>query len=98
MVGGIILGQAVVAAQLVSNLLIIILAATTIANSTVVGVQNSLSIRLFKYLIVVLASIFGVLGILGGMVLVSAYLAGLSTFGISYLHINRSKKEVGIHE
>ncbi|TFE24293.1 spore germination protein [Cohnella luojiensis] len=92
MVGGIILGQAVVAAQLVSNLLIIILAATTIANSTVVGVQNSLSIRLFKYLIVVLASIYGVLGILGGMVLVSAYLAGLTTFGVSYLYINPAER------
>jgi hypothetical protein len=94
MVGGIILGQAVVAAQLVSNLLIIVLAATTIANSTVVGFQNSLSIRLFKYILVILASIFGVLGLLTGLVLVSGYFANLNTFGISYLHIYRSKGEV----
>lgn len=94
MVGGIILGQAVVAAQLVSNLLIIIVAATTIANSTVVGFQNSLSIRLFKYIMVILASIYGVLGLLSGLVFVSGYLANLNTFGISYLHINRPKEEV----
>lgn len=91
MVGGIILGQAIVAAKLVSNLIIIILAATTIANSTVVGFQNSLSIRLFKYLIVVLAAIYGVLGILAGLVLVCAYLASLSTFGIPYIQINVAK-------
>jgi hypothetical protein len=93
MVGGIILGQAVVDAKLVSNLLIIVLAATTIANSTVVGFQNSLSIRLFKYLIAVLASIYGVLGILAGIVLVSTYLASLSTFGIPYLDLKLTKEE-----
>jgi hypothetical protein len=91
MVGGIILGEAIVAAKLVSNLIIIILAATTIANSTVVGFQNSLSIRLFKYLIVVLAAIYGVLGILAGLVLVCAYLASLTTFGVPYIQIHLTK-------
>lgn len=94
MVGGIILGQAVVDARLVSNLLIIILAATTIANSTIVGFQNSLSIRWFKYLIAILASIYGVLGILAGIVLVSTYLAGISTFGVPYLYLNLTKEEI----
>jgi Bacillus/Clostridium GerA spore germination protein len=91
MVGGIILGQAVVEAKLVSNLLIIILAATTIANSTVVGFQNSLTIRLFKYIIVILASIYGILGIVAGMVLVSAYLAKIKSFGIPYLNLKFAK-------
>lgn len=91
MVGGIILGQAIVAAKLVSYLLIIILAATTIANSTVVGFQNSLSIRIFKYVIVILAAIYGLIGMLAGIVLVCAYIASLSTFGVSYLQINMTK-------
>lgn len=94
MVGGIILGQAVVTARLVSNLLIIVLAATTIANSTVVGFQNSLSIRLFKYVIVILSAIYGVLGLLGGLVLLSTYLASLTTFGISYLNFSMKKGEL----
>ncbi|WP_408007784.1 spore germination protein [Pseudalkalibacillus sp. A8] len=92
MVGGIILGQAVVEAKLVSTLLIIILAATTVANSTLVGIQNSLAVRFFKYVMVILASIYGVLGILGGIVLISAYLASIETFGISYLHMNYEKE------
>ncbi|WP_221567855.1 spore germination protein [Alkalihalobacillus sp. TS-13] len=92
MVGGIILGQAVVEAKLVSTLLIIILAATTIANSTLVGIQNSLAVRFFKYVMVLLASIYGILGILGGIVLISAYLASIETFGISYLHMNYEKE------
>ncbi|MEV5025664.1 spore germination protein [Paenibacillus sp. LPE1-1-1.1] len=95
MVGGIILGQAVVAARLVSNLLIIVLAATTISNSTIVGFQNSLSIRLFKYLIVMMSAIFGILGLLAGLVLLSGYLASINTFGISYLNFSMKKGETG---
>ncbi|PEL10470.1 spore germination protein [Bacillus sp. AFS017336] len=93
MVGGIIIGQAVVEAKLVSNLLIIILAATTIANSTIVGFQNSYSIRLFKYVVAILAAFYGILGIMAGIVLVCTYLSGISTFGIPYLSINSAKEE-----
>jgi hypothetical protein len=94
MVGGIILGQAAVDAKLVSNLLIIILAATTIANSTIVGFQNSLSIRIFKYIILILASIYGVLGILTGVFLICTYLASINTLGVPFLNIYYSKGEI----
>ncbi|RIX59378.1 spore gernimation protein GerA [Paenibacillus nanensis] len=91
MVGGIILGQAVVSAKLVSNLLIIILAATTISSSTVVGFQNSISIRVFKYLILLLSAFYGVLGLLSGLVIICAYLASITSFGIPYLHFYKPK-------
>ncbi|SDX82170.1 spore germination protein [Paenibacillus sp. CF384] len=94
MVGGIILGQAVVQAKLVSNLLIIVIAATTIANSTIVGLQQSLALRISKYVIVVMAALFGVLGILEGLVLVCAYLASLNTYGIPYLSFSKRMDEI----
>jgi Bacillus/Clostridium GerA spore germination protein len=94
MVGGIILGQAAVDAKLVSTLLIIILAATTIANSTIVGVQQSNIIRFLKYVIVVAASIFGILGIVAGMVLISTYLARISDAGRSFYYFNTKKTGV----
>ncbi|QGQ96104.1 spore gernimation protein GerA [Paenibacillus psychroresistens] len=94
MVGGIILGQAAVQAKLVSNLLIIILAATSIANSTVVGLQQSLALRISKYLIVVMAAIYGLLGILEGLLLISAYLASLHTYGIPYVSFSKEKDEI----
>ncbi|MGG1553052.1 spore germination protein [Paenibacillus ferrarius] len=93
MVGGIILGQAVVAAQLVSNLLIIVLAATTIANSTIVGIQNGYLLRSLKYITVVLAAIFGVLGIFVGVVIICGLLAGESSFGISYVRLPFAKDD-----
>lgn len=85
MIGGIILGQAVVQAKLVSNILIIVLAATTIANFTVIGFQNATAIRLYKYLLLVLSAMYGVLGLFIGIVIVCAYLGQVNTFGIPYL-------------
>lgn len=92
MVGGIILGQAVVEARLVSNVLIIILAATTIASFTVIGFHNAISIRISKYLILILSALFGVLGLFAGLVVISAYLASLTSFGIPYLSLPRMKE------
>lgn len=92
-VGGIILGQAVVQARLVSSLLIIILAATSIANSTVVGFQNSLPLRLYKYLTLILAALFGILGIMSGLVILCAFFASATTYGIPYLHFFKPKDD-----
>ncbi|SFI40441.1 GerA spore germination protein [Paenibacillus sp. UNC496MF] len=91
MVGGIILGQAVVQAKLVSNILIIILAAVTIANSTIVGLPQTIALRSAKYMIVVLAALFGVMGILEGLALVCAYLASLTTYGVPYVSLYKTR-------
>ncbi len=93
MVGGIILGQAVVSAKLVSNLLIILLAATTIATSAVVGFHNSVTIRLFKYVLVILSAVYGILGLLAGLFLVCVYIASLTSFGIPYIHYMKPRSE-----
>lgn len=94
MVGGIILGQAAVDAKLVSNLLIIVLAATMIANSTVIGFQNSISIRLFKYIFVFLASIYGILGIFAGLFIICSYLSSIRTFDIPYIPLKGEQGDV----
>ncbi|SFD77813.1 GerA spore germination protein [Paenibacillus catalpae] len=93
MVGGIVLGQAVVDAKLVSNLLIIIVAAATIANAAVVGFRNSYALRLLKYLLLFLAAFLGVLGLLTGLVIICAYVAGIRTLGVPYLQLIKPKGE-----
>ncbi|WNR42881.1 spore germination protein [Paenibacillus roseipurpureus] len=85
MVGGIILGQAMVDAKLVSNLLVIVVTAMLIANSSVVGVQNSLYIRALKYPILILASVYGILGLFTGLTFVCIYLASLTSCDIAYM-------------
>jgi hypothetical protein len=85
MVGGIILGQAMVEAKLVSNLLVIVITAMLIASSAVVGVQNSLYIRALKYPILILASVYGILGLFAGLTFVCIYLASLTSCDIPYV-------------
>ncbi len=91
MVGGIILGQAMVEAKLVSPLLVIVITAIVISGSVVSGIQNSLYIRLLRYPILILASIFGLLGMFIGILFILVYLASLKSNGIPYttFHINR---------
>ncbi|QJD82062.1 spore germination protein [Cohnella herbarum] len=88
MIGGIILGQAIVQAQLVSNLLIIILATSTIANFTVAGFLNTVGIRLFKYGALLLSTLFGVFGLEISILWFCVYLAGLNTIAVPYLSLN----------
>ncbi|MBG9587441.1 hypothetical protein ABE26_10330 [Cytobacillus firmus] len=91
MVGGIILGQAMVEAKLVSQLLVIVVTAIVISGSVVAGIQNSLYIRLLRYPILILASIYGILGMFIGFLFTIVYLANLKSIGIPYtsFHINR---------
>ncbi|WP_057915756.1 spore germination protein [Peribacillus muralis] len=85
MVGGIILGQAMVEAKLVSNLLVIVITAVVIASSAVIGMQNSLYIRLLKYPILILASLFGILGVCTGFIITIIYLASLTSNDVPYM-------------
>jgi hypothetical protein len=84
MVGGIILGQAMVEAKLVSTLLVIVITAIVISGSVVSGIQNSLYIRLLRYPILILASIYGILGVFTGFLFTIIYLASLTSNGIPY--------------
>lgn len=93
MVGGIILGQAAVSAKLVSNLLIIVLAGTTIASSTVVGFQNSVTLRVFKYVLIIFSAIYGMLGLIAGIVVVCAYLGHQTSMGVPYLSLPAFNKK-----
>jgi hypothetical protein len=92
MVGGIILGQAIVQARLVSNLLIIILAAATISNFTMAGYLNTVGIRIFKYVVLVLSSIFGILGLQVAIIWLFVYFASLKTFSVPYLSLSTKGK------
>ncbi|MEC1177230.1 spore germination protein [Metasolibacillus meyeri] len=92
MVGGIILGQSMVEAELVSNLLIITITGFVIASSAIVGLQNSFYLRLLKYPILLLASIFGILGICVGFIMIIVYLASLTSNGIPYTTFHLGKK------
>lgn len=93
MVGGIILGQAMVEAKLVSTLLVIVITAIVISGSVVSGIQNSFYIRLLRYPILVIASIYGILGVFTGFLFTIVYLASLTSNGIPYTAFRIKRKE-----
>lgn len=88
MIGGILLGQAIVQAKLVSNLLIIILVASAIANFVLAGYMNTTGIRMYKYVVMLISSFFGIWGLEAAMIWIILYFASLNTFSVPYLSLS----------
>ncbi|SFL22314.1 spore germination protein KA [Paenibacillus sp. 1_12] len=85
MVGGVVLGQAIIQANIVSNLLVIVAATTAITNFIVIDYQMGLVQRLLKYFVLIGASLIGVLGIVVCFVIMVIFLSRIESFGVSYL-------------
>lgn len=84
-VGGLIIGQAAVSANLVSPIVVVIVALTALGSFSVPSEELSEAFRLLKYGMILLCSIFGILGLALGWMLVLIHLSGLKSFGIPYL-------------
>ncbi|PFL95371.1 spore germination protein [Bacillus cereus] len=83
-VGGIVIGQAAVQAGIVSNIMIIIVAVTTIASSIVPNYEMGLAIRLLRFPMMLLAALFGIVGIIIGWMTIIAHLVSLESLGTPY--------------
>lgn len=84
-VGGIILGQAVVEADMFSPLLIVVVAISGIGIYTVPTYALTLSIRIIQLLLVVAAGIAGYPGLVAGTFLLLVSLCGLTSLNTPYL-------------
>ncbi len=84
-VGALILGQAAVAANIVSPILIIVVAVTAIGSFAIPDYSFALSIRVLRFIYILLASIIGLLGILTGIFIHIALLTNLQSFGVPFL-------------
>lgn len=84
-VGGLIIGQAAVDANIVSPIVVIVVALTALASFTIPNEGFASAFRLVKFYLILLASFLGVYGVVLGMLTVLIHLAGLESFGIPYL-------------
>lgn len=84
-VGGIILSDAAVSAQIVSPILIIIVAITGISTFAIPDFSLSFHIRLARFLYIILGYFAGFLGVGLGVFIHLAILANLKSYGVSYL-------------
>lgn len=81
-VGAIVIGQAAVQAGIVSNMMIIIVASTAIASFIVPNNDMSSAIRLIRFPMMLMASLFGIIGIVIGMMTLIAHILSLQSFGL----------------
>lgn len=85
-VGGLILGQAAIQAHLVSNIMIIIVSTVAISNFMIPAVALNLTVRVMKYIFLILVSFTGVYGIYLGLYSLCFYVTSIYTFNVPYFN------------
>ena len=84
-VGGLVIGQAAVNAGIVSPISVIVVAITAIASFSVPNFGAAISLRLLRFSLVLVASLFGGIGIMFGLMGILIHLCSLRSFGVPYL-------------
>lgn len=83
--GGLILGDAAVAAGIVSPIMIIVIAISSIAGLIFTSIELGNALRSYKLLFLFLASLFGIVGVGYGTYILLVHLLSAKSFGYSYL-------------
>ncbi|HWK23300.1 MAG TPA: spore germination protein [Ureibacillus sp.] len=83
-VGGLVIGDAIVNAGLVSNMMVIVVAFTAIASFVVPSMEMNSTVRFLRFPFMILASLFGFLGIALGAVILLIHLLNLTSLTRPY--------------
>lgn len=84
-VGALVIGDAAVTAGLVSPLMVIVVGLTTISSYATPSYSAAISIRMFRFPLMIAASILGWYGIVISLMLLLLHLIKIRSFGIPYL-------------
>ncbi|WP_188456549.1 spore germination protein [Virgibacillus oceani] len=84
-VGGVIIGQAVVQAGLTSSILIIVIAMSALASFTAPSYLMGTTIRVIRFPMIFLAGMFGLIGIIYGICFLIIHLLKIKSLGEPYL-------------
>ncbi|GAB6157413.1 spore germination protein GerKA [Desulfotomaculum varum] len=84
-VGALILGQAAVQANLVSPILVIIVAVTALAGFAIPSYSLQFSLRIVRFMYIMLGALLGFIGIVFGLFIQMHMMASLKSFGVPYL-------------
>lgn len=84
-IGGLVLGQAVVAANLASSVVLILVALTGLGSFCIPDYTTQLSSAYFRILFVIAGWMGGFLGLGCAFLLFCAYLSGLNSYGVPFL-------------
>ncbi|MFC4598528.1 spore germination protein [Cohnella hongkongensis] len=84
-VGVLVVGQAAVAAGFASPITVVIIALTTIGSFATPAYNAALALRLLRFPLIVLAGLFGLYGVMIGLILIANHLLSLKSFGVPYM-------------
>lgn len=84
-VGGLVVGQAAVTANIISPVVVIVVALTGIAGFTVPNQDLATAIRISRFGLAILASFAGFFGLTTGIIFLLVHLCSLESYQISYL-------------
>src|SRR5699024_3869930 len=85
-VGGLIIGDAVVSAGLVSNIMVIVIALTAIMSFAISSYEIGNVVRILSFPILIGAATLGFVGITFGVVFLIIHMCKLQTLGVPYLY------------
>lgn len=83
-VGGLVIGDAVVNAGLVSNVMIIVVALTALASYVIPSHEMNVSIRILRFIVMFSAALFGFVGIVFICIAILIHLCKMESFGMPY--------------
>jgi spore germination protein KA len=84
-VGVLVIGQAAVSAGFVSPITVVVIALTTIGSFATPAYNAALALRLLRFPLVFLAGMFGLYGVMVGLILIINHVLSLKSFGIPYM-------------
>lgn len=85
-VGTIVIGQAAVAAGLVSPLMVIIISLSTLASFSVADYTVELPLRLLKFIMIASTALLGIYGFMLTLTFITAYLISYKSYNTNYLY------------
>lgn len=83
-VGALILGQAAVEANIISPIIVIIVALSGLSSFTISDISFNYALRLTKFLFIIGAALFGIYGLTAAFLLWLVYLASIDSFGVPF--------------
>lgn len=84
-VGGLIIGDAAVRANITSPLMVIIVATTAIASFAIPSYSLGIGFRMLRFPTIFLAGFLGLYGVILSFILINIHMVTMKTFGINYL-------------
>jgi spore germination protein len=83
-VGGLVIGEAAVSAGIVSPIMVIVVAITAIASFALPSYSFAISLRIIRFPVMLIASMFGFFGLIIAYIMINIHIAKLKSFGVPY--------------